>query len=733
MDQDSKQMGSEGYGYGYGGGYPGYSAVGYGESGGAAHRTFHDYVLILRERIWYIAVVFLVVFSSVIVYTFSQTEIYQATATVQIFRRDPTIMQVQAVVDNEIRSAEDLNTQVKILESAAIIQKVAERLKGDDLKEFLAPYEKEGGDEPISILSIMALNRKIVPQRLTLILMVQYRHPDPFVAAKVANLFVEEYITYNARLRVDESMKAVEELQVRVEQQRKKVDELATNLQTYRAKNNLVSLDERKDIVTEKLKALNMLVTQTTARLRDAEVRLKQVRERRESDGDLTELPFIASQPLISQLVQQLAAQKIAMAQLRERYRDKHPRMIEAVNSAVQTERELERAVKSAEAQVESEYQTALRSDREARAQLAAQEAESLSLDRYGVEYDNMARELQINEQILQSIIGRTRETSMTSSIETQNARIVDLARPIDDPVAPRVALNLGLGFIGGIGLGLAFAFFVAYIDDRVKSSFDIEGVVGLPLVGIIPQIKRMEQPDKAQIVVNNADRQVSESFLTLHSSLRLKDESKNAKCVLTTSTVPGEGKSFITTNLALTFAAHGERVVVVDCDLRKPNIHKSFRIENLKGVIDVCGGSATIDDVVVRNLQPNLDVIAAGGRAKNPTHILNSKNFEIMLSDLRKRYDRVFIDTPPLAAVSDALIILPLVDGSIFTIFFNKVRRKAAQFAAKKLLDANVPCFGAVLNGLNLAVSGYYYAQYYDKSYKDYYVVMAKDEEARA
>jgi polysaccharide biosynthesis transport protein len=206
-----------------------------------------------------------------------------------------------------------------------------------------------------------------------------------------------------------------------------------------------------------------------------------------------------------------------------------------------------------------------------------------------------------------------------------------------------------------------------------------------------------------------------------------LKDESKNAKCILTTSTIPGEGKSFTTTNLALTFAAHGEKVIVIDLDLRKPNIHKSFRLENLKGVIDVVTGKSTLDDSIIRNVHPNLDVLPSGGRAKNPTQILNSKALEQMVSDLRKRYDRVFVDTPPLAAVSDALIVLPLMDGSIFTIFFNKVRRKAAQFAAKRLLDSNVPNFGAVLNGLNLAVSGYYYAQYYDKSYKDYYVVASK------
>lgn len=199
---------------------------------------------------------------------------------------------------------------------------------------------------------------------------------------------------------------------------------------------------------------------------------------------------------------------------------------------------------------------------------------------------------------------------------------------------------------------------------------------MGLQLIGVIPQIKKLEQSEKAQIVINNADRQVSEAFLTLHSGLRLKDESKNAKCMLITSTVPGEGKSFTTTNIALTFAAHGERVIIVDCDLRKPSIHKGLKLENNKGVIDVCSGGLTLDEVIIRGVHNNLDVLVAGGRAKNPTHILNSKNFETTLAELRKRYDRVFIDTPPLAAVSDALIILPLVDGSLFTIFTRCVVR---------------------------------------------------------
>lgn len=741
MDSASKakqpQDKSEGgYGYNYGGNYAGYSAIGYGygEGGETVQRSFHDYMLILRERIWYIIVVFLVVFSSSLVFTLSQPKIYSSTATVQILRSDPKVMQVQQVMDNDIRGAEDLNTQMKVLESASIIQRVAERITGEDKSAFLAPYDRTSADTAF-VAETLAKNRKVQLQRLTLIVTVAYEHPDRFVAAKVANFFVDEYIAHNTQLRIDESKHAFDDLTVTVDEQKKKVDQLARDLQAMKEKSNEVSLDARKDIATDRLKTLNLEASRAEIALGEAQGKLNQVNEYRAKGTPLTELPFIANQQVITQLTQQLAAQKIMIEGLRKRYREKHPTLAKELTLLTQIEHELANAIDNARAQIESDYQSAFRTSQHAQEELAKQKAESIDLDRNGLPYSSLERELRTQEQILNNLTARARETSLNGSMATQNARIVDHAVPPleSKPISPNVPLNLGLGVAGGLGLGLAFAFFVAFIDDRVKSSFDIEGVVGLPLIGIIPQIKRMDQPDKAQIVVNNADRQVAEAFLTLHSSLRLKDESKNAKCILITSTIPGEGKSFTTTNLALTFAAHGERVVVVDCDLRKPNVHKSFRLENLKGVIDVCAGTATLDEVTLKGVQPNLDVLPAGGRAKNPTQILNSKGFEVMISDLRKRYDRVFVDTPPLAAVSDALIILPLVDGSIFTIFFNKVRRKAAQFSAKKMLDSNVPTFGAVLNGLNLAVSGYYYAQYYDKSYKDYYVVMSKDDEGPA
>lgn len=178
--------------------------------------------------------------------------------------------------------------------------------------------------------------------------------------------------------------------------------------------------------MTEKLKALSLYFTQVSANLKDAEIRWNQVQERQAKGGDLTELPFIANQSQIGPLQQQLATQKIAVAQLKDRYREKHPKMVEAMNTLVQTQHDFDRAVKSAAASIESEHQTALRNEKEARISLAKQEAESLELDRYQVEYSNLERDFKINEQILESILSRSRETFMTSTIETQNARVVD-------------------------------------------------------------------------------------------------------------------------------------------------------------------------------------------------------------------------------------------------------------------------------------------------------------------
>ena len=337
-----------------------------------------------------------------------------------------------------------------------------------------------------------------------------------------------------------------------------------------------------------------------------------------------------------------------------------------------------------------------------------------------------------MNDQLLESMMTRMRETSVTSSIEMESARIVDRANEPVLPISPRIGLTLALGFFGGIFLGLGVAFVIATVDDRVKTTFDVESLIGLPLLGVIPRVARMEQPDKAQIVSNGADRVIVEAFLSLYSTLRVNHDSRDARLLLVTSTLPGEGKSFIATNLAQTFAAQGQRTVIVDCDLRKPNVQQSFRLQTSKGVISYCLHGAKLDEIIVRNVHPNLDVITVGGRAKNPIQLLNSKEFETLVAELGRRYDRVIFDTPPLGAVSDALNILSLMDGAIYAIRYNYVKRAMAQGSARRLLSANIPVFGAVMNDMSAGAAGDYYSEN-SKLFKDYYNPPVDEPVARA
>jgi succinoglycan biosynthesis transport protein ExoP len=711
------------HGYGYG-----------AKKEGGLQRSLQDYVLILRERIWYIIVVFLVVFSSALVYTLSQTKIYSAMTTMKVQRKASNVLDRNGgqVISQDLIGPEEFGTLLSVFNSASVLNKVADRLTGADLRQFMISYGPSGGT--LSPQDFLNANRAVSQRRGTFIIEVRYRHPDPVMAAKVANLFAEEYLNYTTSTQNAGEHGVAADLELRVAAQEKLVAKLDAAIEKFRQDSNMVALNEKTDDLRRTYNSQTSERDTLRNELARAENYRDQLNQLISAKGDLTGLPFITT-AAINALKGEIASANIAIKTMEETFGDKMPALISKRAERDQVQKELDKAIQTA---VELVRNNAINAKAnlvglEARVKLAEEDVKKLN--ELTLQDTKMTRERDIELNSLQGLKARLVGLKQSADLDPNPTSILDRAGipDKDDYTEPKMTVNLSLGVAAGLALGLVFAFFVAYIDDRVKSSFDIESVIGLPLIGIIPQIKKMEQPDKAQIVANNADRQVSEAFLALHSALRLKDESKNGQCILITSTIPGEGKSFVTTNLALTFAAHGERVLIIDCDLRKPNVHKSFRQENLKGLIDVIAGGAAFDDVLIKQLHPNLDVLTTGGRAKNPTQILNSKKFEVMVSDLRKRYDRIFFDTPPLAAVSDALIILPLMDGSLFSIFFNKVRRKAAQFAAKKLLEANVPVYGAVLNALNLTVSGYYYAQYYDKSYKDYYVVMSKGESTPA
>ena len=724
--------GNYGYGgsnYGYGGGNYGFGG-GYGDGGAGPQRSFKDYLLMFRERIWYLIVSLFIIFSGSILYTFNKTKVYTAASQVQLFRDDASALgaigQGTEMEQNQILSAEDLNTQISVMESLSIIQGVEQRLQDELRLRFMAPYEGTLSlSGPLTPLEILAENRKVIPRRMSLMVNFTYSHPDPFLAAEVANLFAKEFIDYNLKLNIDGSMKAVEDLRIRADQQKNRVEELELKLAEYREQNNAVSLQSDENIAAVQLSHLNEIELTNKNIYDQFQTKWDQIETYRLEGRNLWELPFVAEQSRVASLLQQVSSTRIEISSLSKRYREKHPAMIQLLQTLQEGELELSLAVQNSVDKIYAGYSESKSNYEVASLRLAEKEKELIELGKTKIEFNSLLRDLEVQQSFFQALNQRMTTEKAQVNLKNPNARIVDEAFPPreDQPSSPNVVLNLAAGFFGGIATGVGLIFAVAFLDDRVKSAFDIEGTIGLPMLGVIPRIKKLDTSTKAQAVASNVDRHVTETFRSIHSALKLSDHSKNAKVILTTSTVPGEGKSFVSSNLSLTFANHGEKTLLLDCDLRLPNVARSLQIENDLGMLDYVENGVSLDEVIVKEVYPNLDVLSTGGKSKNPTQVLNSAQFEAMFSDLRNRYDRIVVDSPPLAAVSDALNLLPMVDGILYVIKFNTVKRKTAVINVRRLWESNTPVYGAILNNITSVLSSYYYSNYSDKAYQDYYI----------
>ncbi len=746
-DPNSGGYGGSSYGYGGGGGYGGSNygyggsnygyGGGYGDGGGGAgpQRSFKDYLLMFRERIWYLIVTLFIIFSGSILYTFNKTKVYTAVSQVQLFRDDASALgaigQGTEMEQNQILSAEDLNTQISVMESLSIIKGVEQRLQDELRLRFMAPYEDTLSlSGPLTPLEILAKNRRIVPRRMSLMVNFAFSHPDPIVAAEVSNLFAKEFIDYNLKLNIDGSMKAVEDLRIRADQQKDRVEELELKLAEYREKNNAVSLQSDENIAAAQLARLNEIELTNKNIYDNFQTKWDQVETYRLEGRELWELPFVAEQSRVANLLQQVSGTRISISSLSKRYREKHPAMIQLLQTLQEGELELELAVQNSVDKIYAGYSESKSNYEVASLRLAEKEKELIELGKTRIEFNSLLRDLEVQQSFFQALNQRMTTEKAQVNLKNPNARIVDEAFPprADQPSSPNIVLNLAAGFFGGIALGVGLIFAVAFLDDRVKSAFDIEGTIGLPMLGVIPRIKKLDTNTKAQAVASNVDRHVTETFRSIHSALKLSDQSKNAKIILTTSTVPGEGKSFVSSNLSLTFANHGEKTLLLDCDLRLPNVARSLQIENELGLLDYVEKEVSLEEVIVKEVYPNLDVLSTGGKSKNPTQVLNSAQFEAMFAVLRDRYDRIVVDSPPLAAVSDALNLLPLVDGIIYVIKFNTVKRKTAVLNVRRLWESNTPVYGAILNNITSTLSSYYYSNYTDKAYQDYYINQEED-----
>ena len=727
--------GNRGYGsygsygnYGAGNGGYGYGNSGAYNRGGAGEgNPIHNYLLMLRERYWWVLLSTLVFLTLSLLNTYNTVPEYRATGRLRVFRLAPTINGGSSAADDNFKivSNDDFFTAVEAMRSANIIEGVSRRLTTDERKLVLAPYQ--GGNifsGPLTDQEVFAKQRGINPQRQTLVINVDFTHPNRDLARQVARHFCDAIKKYSEDDRLMVTNPLIEKARIEIETLEDKVRRL------YEQKNDLIKNQKLLSIA----KDTNTLTTERSVLVKDREETRKQIDENEilvsviasyEKEGrPLGDIPQIRADSDVAATQTAISASKIRVSQMIETYTDQHPKLVAEREALKQLDNQLKEAVSQAIKSRRSSLENAKARLEAILRNLLAKEEEFSKLQAANVELERVDKDIKASEEFLGRMKLSYEEAKLRSSTSGTSTSISILDQPSvsDKPINKNYYFNALVGVGSGLLFGVVLIVVIGTLDSRIKSAKDVEDSLGLPLIGTVPRVANVSGPDRALLARQDKDRIATEAVRSIYSALKVNPAVSKARVFLVTSTRPSEGKTFVATNLALIFAQHSERVLIIDADLRLPNVGPSLGFTGDGGLSKWFNGEMSIDEAIVHDVSPGLDVLPVGLSCKNPTQVINNPKFLAMIDELRGRYDRIFIDSPPIGAVSDALHLLPKIDGVLYVVRYNTVNLRNATSCLARLREAQAPLLGVVLNAMSLRMASAY-TDTYDSSYRKYYV----------
>src|SRR5207237_4090909 len=371
---------------------------------------------------------------------------------------------------------------------------------------------------------------------------------------------------------------------------------------------------------------------------------------------------------------------------------------------------------------VKNEYLGSLAKENSFIAALNQQKGEALTTNRKAIDYGVLDRDVQSSKQIYESLLQRAKETGVSTELKTSNIRVVDPAERPRKPSSPQYALNLLLGLLGGTMLGVGLAFFFEYLDSHIKTPDEIRAHLGMPALGMLPAVQEKEFGGSYPMVGAHVTTNFNEAFRAVRTNIIFSSAEEGSRILVVTSTGPGEGKTTFASNLAVSLAQTGQRVLLIDGDMRKPKLQEAFGMTQEPGLSNLLVGTAKASESVRRSKTAGLWLLPAGKIPPNPAELLGSQRFRELLASLKDHFDWVIVDSPPVMAVIDAAVVAHRATGVVFIIGAEMTSRHTAKAAIRQLENAHAKFVGAVLNRVELEKHHYYYSQYYRKEYARYY-----------
>jgi len=677
-----------------------------------------NFLYILRERwLWGLSSGLLAasIFAFV---TLRQEPLYETEAYLLIEAQAEQFIDVEQVIDTSLDNQRgdnpELENHLRQMQSRTFFKDAAKTFTPEEEALIVKPYlSDEPGKSPPKVLSILA--KSVTIKRDGQVFSITAQHQTPVVTKLIANRFAYQYITRILTRSGVGNQSALEFLERQTDELRTKISLAERGLADYRSQYNLVSLDENQNIIVARLKAINEELTSARMNQLKLEATVGQVSAGNLAELDLTEIPVIARYGSIPDILRRKKEIESVKAELNLRYLEMHPRMIEVQKRLAQVEGQLEKEIERAVKDLNNQKDAINRHLEFLMAELQLAETDALELDQTAVEYNVLKRQLDSDRHTFDQIINRLNETVLSAKLQTTNLKILDDAIVPTVPVEPnpkKILLTSGFLFVLGLcGLPLL----LEQIDNRLKSVYDVETFIGKPLLADLPFIKRIATGEISDnIILEDTDELVSESFRSIYSGLQLHSAADMPKVLLITSTRPSEGKSFVSSNLVASMARHGLRCLLVDSDFRRPSLHRHFDLRNDKGIISWYekssswgnGDKTKLDvkgdpELGITTIAEHFDFLRAGGSTKKSTELIDSSEFERLMKALRSEYDVILLDTPPVSVFTDSIFLSEFADEIIYVARFNEVpRQKVRQLIHKLDTLHHHKVVGVIING---------------------------------
>jgi succinoglycan biosynthesis transport protein ExoP len=580
---------------------------------------------------------------------------------------------------------------------------------------------------------------RVEPVKDSRLVAIVVEDTNPQRAARLANAVADAYIEFNLDQKVSATRSAADWLTDQMHELKEKLQKSELALLDFKKDNNIVSvsMEDRQTITSETLSQLNRSLSETVARRLALESKRDRLRaatkEDVDSDADAEDAPAerleeVLANPVVQDLKKTYNALLQEQAELSERYTPEHPKLLAVARRLELVRRELGRELGNMLKAVDEEYETVLETEHRLTNAIEKVKAESLKLNAKEIDYSRLKHERDNNQALYDLVLKREKEADLTELLRVNNIRKLEAAEPVLEPVRPRVKINMLVAAFLGLFAAVIAAFAVDYLDNSIKSQDQIEQLLGLPFLGIIPAIKGdkaaqlANAAERDQFIVSHPRSSVAECCRAIRTNLLFMSHERPAARILVTSSGPQEGKSTAVVNLAMIMAQSGARTIVLDTDMRRPRLHKSFSLPNDRGITSVIMGEMKLHQAIRPTGIERLDVLTCGPIPPSPADLLHTESFRRIVSELSRDYQRIFLDSPPAAAVADALVLAGIVDGIVLVVQAHKTAWQAALEAKRRLVGVGGALFGVVLNDIDLddKRQGYYY-HYYEYYHSGY------------